>query len=100
MIAYRGAVGAPASVMGTKDEARSLAGTVQLQVAAGADFDTVALKYSDDPNVKTNHGKLGKIGRTQLDRAFTEYAFGLLKFETEPVPLETPAGFEVIRRME
>lgn len=100
LIAYQGAAGAPASITRTKDEARALASTVQLQVAAGADFETVALKYSDDPNLKTDHGKLGKIGRNQRDKAFTEYAFALLKFETGPVPLDTPAGFEVIRRME
>jgi hypothetical protein len=100
LIAYQGAAGAPATVTRTKDEARALAGTVQLQVAAGADFDTVALKYSDDPNLKTDHGKLGKIGRNERDKAFTDYAFALLKFETGPVPLDTPAGFEVIRRME
>lgn len=100
LVAYRGAAGAPASVTRSKDEARALASTVQLQVAAGADFDAVALKYSDDPNVKVDHGKLGKISRNQRDKAFTDYAFALLKFETGPIPLDTPAGFEVIRRME
>ena len=100
LVAYQGAAGAPASVTRTKDEAKSLANVIQLQVAAGADFDSLALKYSDDPNVKTNHGKLGKIGRNQMDKAFTEYAFALLKFETGPIPLDTPAGLEIIRRME
>ncbi len=100
LIAYKGAVGASASVKRTKEEAQALAGNVVSQVAAGADFEPLALKFSDDPKVKTDHGKLGKIGRNQRDKAFTEYAFALLKFETGVTPLDTPAGFEIIRRME
>ena len=100
LIAYQGAAGAPASVTRTKENAKELAGTVRAEMSAGADFEALALKYSDDPKVKTDHGKLGKIGRTQLDKAFTEYAFALMKFETGPIPLDTPAGLEIIRRME
>ena len=100
LIAYRGAAGAPNTVTRTKDDAKALAASIDVQVRAGGDFDGLASKYSDDPKVKTNHGKLGKIERNQMDKAFTDYAFALLKFETGPVPLETPAGFEIIRRME
>ena len=104
LIAYQGATGAPDSVTRSREDARKLAVSLTEAVGAGADFEELALKNSDDPRVKTDHGKLVKMGRPQMEKehskAFSDFAFALYKFETGHEPLDTPAGFEVVRRME
>jgi hypothetical protein len=100
LIAYQGALNAAPTVTRSKDEARALAQRVQLLARAGEDFGDLALKYSDDPGVHENHGDLGKITRVQMDKPFTDAAFNLIKMEVGMDPLETPAGFEIIRRTE
>jgi peptidyl-prolyl cis-trans isomerase D len=61
LIAYRGALHAPAGVTRTKGQAKVLAEQVAKLATAVADFGELAVKYSDDPSVKQNFGNLGKI---------------------------------------
>jgi hypothetical protein len=100
LIAYKGAQNAAPAVTRTKDEAKALADQVDRLCRAGQDFGDLALKYSDDPAVSQNHGNLGKITRHELDKPFTDAAFALMKMETGIDPVDTAAGFQIIRRTE
>ncbi len=66
LIAYKGAKNADPKVTRSRDEAKALAEHVGMQARAGADLSALALKYSDDPNVKTNKGNLGELSRTSM----------------------------------
>jgi PPIC-type PPIASE domain len=47
-----------------------------------------------------HHGNWGKITRDELDKPFTDAAFSLIKMETGINPVDTAAGFQIIRRTE
>ena len=59
LIAYKGALDAPASVQRDKEAARKLANSVDLEARAGANFNDLVAKYSDDPKSKADDGRLG-----------------------------------------
>lgn len=100
LIAYKGAKGADAKITRSKEEAKALADHVGMQARAGADFAELALKFSDDPNVKTNKGNLGELTRKSMVKPFTDAAFGLVKQEISLDPVETAFGFHIIKRTE
>lgn len=101
LIAYQGAVGARPSVTRSKEAARALAEHLDIEARAGADFAGLADKYSDDASVGRNHGDLGLFTRAEAAKApAVTVAFGLISQEIAVVPLETPAGFQVIKRTE
>ena len=100
LIAYKGALRAGPSVTRSKEEALALANHVDIEARAGADFEALVLKYSDDPDAKTNRGYLGQITRTQMVKPFTDAAFGLMKQEIGVDPVETAFGFHIIKRTE
>ena len=100
LIAFKGADGASPKVTRSKAEAKALADQVDRLARAGQDFGELALKYSDDPAVSANHGNLGKITRQQLDKPFTDAAFALILMEIGLDPVDTPAGYQIIRRTE
>ncbi len=100
LIAYKGASNAAPTVMRSKDEAKALAEHVDMEARAGADFEGLVKKYSDDPSAQMNKGYLGVITREQMPKPFTDAAFGLLKAEIAMEPVETPLGFHIIKRTE
>ena len=100
LIAYKGAQNAAPRVTRSKAEAKALADQVDRLARAGQDFSELALKYSDDAAVSENHGNLGKITRQQLDKPFTDAAFALMKMEIGIDPVDSAAGFQIIRRTE
>jgi parvulin-like peptidyl-prolyl isomerase len=100
LIAYQGALEAPKTVTRDKEAAQKLAHFVALEARAGADFSGLVAKYSDDPKTKTSQGQLGQISRTQMSKAFTDAAFGLLVKEITSDPVETAYGFHIIKRTE
>jgi len=100
LIAFKGAQNASPTVTRSKAEAKALADQVDRLARAGQDFGELALKYSDDPAVSANHGNLGKITRQQQGKPFIDAAFALMKMETGIDPLDTAAGFQIIRRTE
>lgn len=100
LIAYQGAQDAPPSVTRDKEAARKLATLVGRDARAGAPFTELVAKYSDDPQAKANDGKLGQISRTQMAKPFTDAAFGLMVKEITMDPVETAAGFHIIKRTE
>ncbi len=100
LIAYRGALRASPKVTRSKEEARELAIQVSRLARAGSDFSELAVKYSDDPSVQQNLGKLGKFSREQMEKPFSDAAFDLIVMEITALPVETALGFHVIRRTE
>lgn len=100
LIAYQGAQDAPPRVTRDKETAKKLADFVGGEARAGAPFTDLVAKYSDDPQAKANDGKLGQISRTQLEKPFTDAAFALMVKEITMDPVETAAGFHIIKRTE
>jgi len=89
-------------LFGTKDKPeaeeakmRTLADSVYKQLKAGAKFEDMVNKYSDDKGSKSNGGSVGFITRGQTVKNFDEYSFtGPLN--TLSSPIKTEFGFHLI----
>ncbi len=93
-------------LFGTKDKPeaenakmRTLAESVYKQLKAGAKFDEIAAKYSDDPGSKANGGSVGFITRGQTVKNFDEYAF-TAPLNTLSSPIKTEFGYHLIEVQE
>ncbi|MCX6610803.1 MAG: peptidylprolyl isomerase, partial [Acidobacteria bacterium] len=93
-------------LFGTKDKPeaeeakmRALAESVYKQLKAGAKFEDMVNKYSDDKGSKSNGGSVGFITRGQTVKNFDEYSFtGPLN--TLSSPIKTEFGFHLIEVQE
>lgn len=79
----------------SEKEAIKLAKNIIAQLKKGVDFATLALKYSDDPDVKANKGQLGFFPKGKMLKAFDDVAFKL-KLNEVSEPLETKFGYHVL----
>lgn len=78
---------------------KTLADTVYKELKAGAKFEDLAKKYSDDPGSKANGGDIGFITRGQTVKNFDEYSFtGPLKVLSTPI--KTEFGYHIIEVLE
>lgn len=75
----------------TKEEAAKLIGKIK----KGADFDTLAKKYSKDPNSKEGKS-LGFLTKSELPPSFAEVALRLKKGQLSDVPVKSEFGWHVI----
>jgi peptidyl-prolyl cis-trans isomerase SurA len=66
------------------------------ELAAGADFATVARKYSDDPSTRERGGDLGWFRTGTMVREFDQMAFALQPGMISPI-VETAFGFHLIK---
>ncbi|HEY0671172.1 MAG TPA: peptidylprolyl isomerase [Longimicrobiales bacterium] len=66
------------------------------ELATGADFATVARKYSDDPSTKERGGDLGWFRSGAMVREFDQMAFALQPGQVSPI-IETSFGFHIIK---
>lgn len=80
----------------SRDKAREIAEEVREKLLEGGDFAELADLYSEDPSVKSNHGRLGWISPNQVVTAFRKQVFKLKPGEISPV-FETPFGFHVAK---
>lgn len=95
LVAYKGANSAPANVTRTKEEALARAQDLKKQLAAGANFETLARAQSDGPSA-ANGGNLGPITHGSIVPSFEAVAFAQApNIISEPV--ETPFGYHLIR---
>jgi cyclophilin family peptidyl-prolyl cis-trans isomerase len=96
LIAYQGAERSMQSR--TKEEASDLAATIVKRVKAGEDFAALAQAYSDSESAKKG-GLIGEIAKGMTVPAFDQAAFRLKVNEISEVT-PTPAGFQIIQRIE
>lgn len=78
-----------------KEQIDSIAGVL----AAGADFEDVARRESEDPGTRPNGGKLGWFGTGQMVPEFEEASFSLSDGEIS-APVQTAYGYHIIKRLE
>lgn len=76
-------------------KSRDEAALVQEQLKSGLNPERIALKYSIDPEVKTNKGDLGFRTRAELPQEIIDDAFSL-PLNGVSAPIKTAIGWEVI----
>jgi peptidyl-prolyl cis-trans isomerase NIMA-interacting 1 len=99
LIQYKGSMRSAPTVTRSKEEAKKLAGEVLAKAKKGQDFAGLAKQYSDEPGAKDRAGALGKFGKGQMVKPFSDAAFALKPGEISAV-VETDFGFHVIKRTE
>jgi peptidyl-prolyl cis-trans isomerase SurA len=82
-----------------KNKTRAELIDVRNQLLAGADFATLAKKYSDDPTVLSNGGDMGWSARGRMVPEFEAMAFRLKPKEIS-MPFESPFGMHIMQLME
>jgi hypothetical protein len=80
----------------TKEMALERINEARAKIAAGADFNAVALEYSTDPKVKQNGGKLGTSSAKELDSEIAQL-LPKLKVGEVSAPVFTRAGYHLVR---
>jgi len=78
------------------EAARAKAEDILKQLKAGADFATLAKKYSDDQASKDNGGSLGWMERGRTSAEFDQAAFSLARGQLSDV-VRDALGFHIIR---
>ncbi len=80
---------------GTEDSVRQLAEAVRKNIAAGADFATMAATYSSGPAALSG-GDLGFVSRTDVVDEFGRVAFDLSPGDVSG-PVKTQFGYHIIK---
>ncbi|MDP9361270.1 MAG: peptidylprolyl isomerase [Acidobacteriota bacterium] len=92
--------GSPAAQAGKKEltdaEAKAKAEDLRKQILAGANFDELAKKESDDVGSGARGGDLGSFGHGQMVPEFEEAAFKAKVGEIPPV-VKTQFGYHIIK---
>lgn len=79
-----------------EDKAKVRAAELQEKIKAGADFEEIAKKHSDDPGSGAKGGSLGKFPKGTMTPAF-ETALDKLEVDEISEPVLTPFGYHIIR---
>lgn len=95
LVAYEGALEAPAGVTRTKEEALAKAQDLKKQLDGGASFEGLARTQSDGASAARG-GKVGAIQQGEIDANFSTNAFAL-KIGQLSQPIETKFGYHIIR---
>ena len=66
------------------------------RLKAGERFDSLALKFSEDPSVKNNHGDVYYFSSGQMLSSFENAAYSMKKGEVSSVPVRSPFGYHVL----
>ena len=80
----------------TEEEAKAKAEDLRKQLVAGANFDELAKKESDDTGSGSRGGDLGTFGRGQMVEEFEKAAFAAKVGEISPVT-RTQFGYHIIK---
>ncbi|HUL43868.1 MAG TPA: peptidylprolyl isomerase [Bacteroidota bacterium] len=67
------------------------------QAIAGTNFDSLALRYSEDPSVKQNKGDVYYFTGGEMAPQFEDAAFALKKGEITAKPIRSPFGYHIIK---
>ena len=82
----------------TDQEALTIIAKIQTELKAGASFEDLAKKYSEDPSNKAKGGDLGIVGpTTPFDPNFLKAALSLKKGEITPQPVKSYYGYHLIQ---
>jgi peptidyl-prolyl cis-trans isomerase C len=91
--------GSPAAQPGkdlTDEQAKAKAEDLRKQIVAGANFDELAKKESDDTGSGARGGDLGSFGRGQMVPEFDQAVFSAKVGEVTPV-VKTQFGYHIIK---
>lgn len=99
LVAFSGSVAAPAGLNRPQEEAERFALAIHRDLVAGKPFEEAARAFNDDPGGKERAGDLGWIHRRHPDLpVFMERLFGLEPGELLGEPIQTSAGYVILRR--
>ncbi len=82
-----------------KEQTKGELMAIRDELLRGADFATLAKKYSSDPSVATNGGDMGWSGRGRMVPQFEAMAFKLKPGEIS-MPFETDFGIHIMQLVE
>lgn len=97
LVAFKGSPAAqPGKPELTEEQAKAKAEELRKQIVAGASFEEIAKKESDDVGSGARGGDLGEFGRGQMVPEFEKAAFEAKVGEVTPV-IRTQFGFHIIK---
>ncbi|MFM8780106.1 MAG: peptidylprolyl isomerase, partial [Gemmatimonadota bacterium] len=96
LVAFRQVVVEPTPSAASVERARSLADSLRLALEAGADFDSLARRFSEDPGSAVRGGDLDWQRRGVMVPEFERMMFALQPNRISPL-VKTTYGFHVIR---
>lgn len=95
MVFFKQIVVAPQPTAAARAAALAKADSVLDQLRHGADFATLARRYSDDPGTREQGGELGWFRRGTMVDAFERVAFDMRPGDISN-PVRTPFGYHII----
>jgi peptidyl-prolyl cis-trans isomerase SurA len=95
-VSFKQIVVAPQPTPAARQAAYARAESLLVQLQHGADFETLARRFSDDPTTKDRGGDLGWFRRGMMVPSFDRAAFALRPGEISSV-VESPFGFHIIK---
>jgi len=95
-VSFRAIIVRPEPTPEAKAIARARADSVLAEIRNGADFATLARRFSDDPGSREDGGDLGWFRRGRMVAEFEQAAFRLRPGQVSDV-VETPFGFHIIQ---
>lgn len=84
---------------GQKADTRKKLNDIRAELVAGADFNELARKHSEDPSAQYNGGEMGYVGRGSMVPQYEAMAFKLRKGEISE-PFESPFGFHIMQLLD
>ena len=98
-VSFKQIVVGPRATPAARAAALTRAESLLVALRHGADFETLARRYSDDPGTRDRGGDLGWFRRGLMFQAFDRVAFQLRPGEISNI-VETPVGFHIIKAEE
>jgi peptidyl-prolyl cis-trans isomerase SurA len=82
-----------------KEETKRKLMDIRAQILAGANFEEMAKKYSEDPSASQNGGNMGRVGRGSMVAPYEAMAFKLKKGEISE-PFESVFGIHIMQLLD